>query len=169
MKYLFKTSIQQEVQERRARMDRLDEKVKEFSKALVQEEVKHQKSFIDTEYFLKISHPTFEHLPVPEQMMFLALWYCERNRSIADNKFSIECQKRVDGINVDFLVSLNAGKNNYQAAVECEIREDKRQRLEELGLPVLNYTKRDLWARPLEVADEVFTYLDSQAERALLQ
>lgn len=162
-------SIPQEVQYRQEKVEHLDRKVVELSQELVRHELRAQENIINHEYFMKMSDPAFTTLSPPEQMMTLALWACERNWSLPDNKFSFECRKKIDGITIDFAVYLNTGSRIYKAAVNFGDSEGKRRAQEALGFSSLNFPLSDVGRRPLELAEEVFSFLDSQADQKILK
>ncbi len=160
---LFET-LQKDIRTRQQRIEKLDTKVLKFTRGLIRDETKNYESLVDNEYFLKISQPGFTELSTLDQLMYLALWFCERSRSASDNRFSFECQKEVNGQVVTFLVSLQIGEQKFNVALEYGAKKEKQETLEKSGLPVLNYTPMELWRRPLEIAEEVFDFLDKLAE-----
>jgi hypothetical protein len=164
LKDKYRMSIPEEVHRRQQQVDRLDTKVIELSQDLVRNEVRSHEALINNEFFLKMSDPFFTKLTVQEQMMTLALWSCERNWSVPENKFSFECRKKIDGLTVDFAVYLNSGNRIYKAAINFGDSEGKRRSLEALGFSALNFPASDVGQRPLEVAEEVFNFLDTQAD-----
>jgi hypothetical protein len=163
----MKTSIQDEVLRRQKNVDKLDKRVAGLSRNLVGNEVKQHEIFVENEYFLKLSEPLFAALPPADQMFYLALWHCQRNWSVPENRFSFQCRKKVNGIVVDFSVYIHAGNRMFEVAVDFSANDDKRKKLEDLGMPVLSFSPVDRWTRPLDIAEEIFTYLDQQAEKRL--
>jgi len=160
-------SVQDDVKKRQQRVDQLDDKVFALSRQLIEDEVKSTSAFIENEYFLKVSDPLFGRFSVLQQMLFLSLWYHQRGRSAPGNFFSIECQKVIDGVLIDFIVHLLSGKNSYKVAIESDSSPEKRRKIESFGLPVLSYTEAEIIGRSPAIADEIFTFLDNQAEEVV--
>jgi very-short-patch-repair endonuclease len=156
-------SVREEFENRRARVQSLEPVVVRVSKELVRGEVKNHQSFLEHEYFMKISEPEFGRLSPVRQALFLALWTCKRNLSVPGQEFWFESRKQVGGVAVDFLVSLRRGQAVYQAVVECS-RTAEKINLENTGLPVLRFSDSEIWGDPLECAEKVFALLDEEAE-----
>src|SRR5438046_1170384 len=95
MKALLMLSFQHKIKAREERIRSLDEKVVALSRDLDKDELRSQEAVIDNDYFLKLSEPTFCRLPGPDQLLYLALWHCERTRSASGNRFTIQAQKQV--------------------------------------------------------------------------
>ncbi len=164
MKDLLMSAIQENVLARRRSVDQLDDKVVAFSKILVQEELRNHQSLIDNDYFMKISGTDFGTLPKLEQMMSLAFWHFERSLSSPRNHFYFESRKKIQGVEITFLVHLKSGGRTFRVAVEFDADEEIKVEREAMGLPVLSFSKEDALLKPLTVADDVFSFLSELAE-----
>src|SRR5678810_218562 len=98
MKDRMRDSIQEKVNERQGRVARLDARVADFSRKLIQEEARALELFINNAYFMKMSDPAFCALSSLEQLMCLAFWSCERTRSVPGNSFSVEWRRLSGGL-----------------------------------------------------------------------
>ena len=166
MKDLLTNSIQKNIGQRRQNIDQLDDRVVEFSRQLVKDEVREAEFVIDNDYFMKTSDPDFGRLSPPEQMLYLALWSLARTRSVPGNRFSFECPKEAAGATINFFVCLQAGKSRFKLIVLCGASPEAEQRLRNLEFPILNFSAEDLWNRAKVVAEQIFEALEEQVEKA---
>lgn len=156
--------IGREVCERQDRVERLDARVVDFSRRLVKEEASSRELFIENEYFMKLSESGFSGLFVPEQMMWLAFWFAARNRSVPGRSFSFDSRTAVDGVVADFVVALETEAGVFKAALLSDPSGGRRQKVEAQGFLVLNVPIPDMGRRPMELAEEVFSFLESRSQ-----
>lgn len=168
MKAQLMDSIQKEVAVREERINKLDEKIVSFSREMARDEIKTYETIVHNDYFLKISDSSFVRLPGPDQLLYLALWHCERMRSTVSQRFTIEIQKHVSDTMVNFAVSLHRGNFTRTLMLDFSNNKEKIEKLKKLRLPVLQFTSAEIWQRPFEIAEDVFTRLEDQFEIAVV-
>jgi len=174
----FLESIKHEAESRQESIRHLEPAVVKFSRELAKDEVKSRESFIKHEYFMKISDSLFQELTPTRQLMFLALWACQRGQSAPGNEFWFECKNRIGDMAADFIVYHRCEDISRRVAVECEesdlegqtngqLAKDGEVKLEGPGFPVLKFTEAEIWQDPLAQADKVFSFLDKQIQNGI--